>query len=163
MIYFIQSGNSGPIKIGYVASKKRLQNRLKELQTGNSNKLNIINTTSGNLSVEQALHKKFQIERLSGEWFSPSQSLLNFLEQIPVPGKFLDYDKIVDEINQLTEVGLECIADLKKKPFRKIIEEIEKKYIALTLEYTNNNKYKAAELLQISRSTLYAKMKEFEI
>ena len=47
MIYFIQSGDSGPIKIGYTASDDSMGYRAKMLQTGSWEKLTILATTLG--------------------------------------------------------------------------------------------------------------------
>ena len=44
-----------------------------------------------------------------------------------------------------------------------IVSRIEKKTITRMLRLTNGNKVKAARMLNISRSTLYAKMEEYQI
>ena len=43
------------------------------------------------------------------------------------------------------------------------LAEMEKRHILLTLEFTGGNKLRTAELLGISRSTLYEKMKQYDI
>lgn len=64
MIYFIKGG--GFVKIGY---SKNPRARLKELQTGNPNKLKLLATMPGTYSTEATLHEMFKSQRAHGEWF----------------------------------------------------------------------------------------------
>ena len=66
MIYFIQCHNH--VKIGY--SKDPIK-RLKELQTGNPYKLNLIGTVPGSLADEKIYHSYFSSNIISkeSEWF----------------------------------------------------------------------------------------------
>lgn len=64
MIYFIKALNT--VKIGYSANPEK---RLKELQTGNSEKLELLLTIPGNKESEKAFHLYFDRARLNGEWF----------------------------------------------------------------------------------------------
>lgn len=77
LVYFIQSVNGGPIKIGKT-SEERLFIRLTSIQIGNPEELIIIGITY-NFS-EKDLHEKFVKERIRGEWFSPSGELLNLIK-----------------------------------------------------------------------------------
>ncbi len=43
------------------------------------------------------------------------------------------------------------------------LNEVEKQHIKKVLEFTNNNKTKAAEILDISRVNLIAKIKKYEL
>jgi Nif-specific regulatory protein len=43
------------------------------------------------------------------------------------------------------------------------LEEMEKRHIAATLKYTDWNKSRAAEILQIERSTLDRKIKAYDL
>jgi Meiotically Up-regulated Gene 113 (MUG113) protein len=65
-IYFIQSGEDGPIKIGL---SNRPERRVPELQTGNPRELLMRHVIPGNLAVEQQLHQRFEPARIRGEWF----------------------------------------------------------------------------------------------
>ena len=76
--YFIQSGDDGPIKIGFT-SKEDPKERLRDLQTGNPAKLHLIATISGD--VERELHEQFKHDRISGEWFHASPELVNFINR----------------------------------------------------------------------------------
>ena len=77
MIYFITDGNC--IKIGY--TKNDVRKRLKQLQTSNPNRLFLLGYVEGDKNDEKMLHKKFSssIVRINGEWFSPTQDLLDFI------------------------------------------------------------------------------------
>jgi len=80
-VYFIQSGDSGPIKIGVAYNVKQ---RIAGLQTANPNKLNLLATIKNKnaLKVESDLHEKFKEHRLQGEWFKPVTSLLSYIKQL---------------------------------------------------------------------------------
>lgn len=66
-LYIIQSDNTGMIKIG--RSKDPLK-RLKQLQTGNPNKLKLIAYFDNMGWREKELHEQLSRYRLEGEWFS---------------------------------------------------------------------------------------------
>jgi hypothetical protein len=67
MIYFIQSGDTGPIKIGYSVNPI---SRLQTLQTSHHERLRLIVSVAGTPELEAALHVHFVEQRLVGEWFS---------------------------------------------------------------------------------------------
>jgi hypothetical protein len=82
MIYFIQEGAAGPIKIGY--TRDHPQTRLYHLQTGNYRLLRIVATMEGGLDLEKALHQTFT--RLEcGEWFKPTPALLGYIAERALP------------------------------------------------------------------------------
>ncbi len=66
-LYIIQSDVTGMIKIG--RSKDPVK-RLKQLQTGNPNKLKLIATFEKEGWKENILHERLRPFRLQGEWFS---------------------------------------------------------------------------------------------
>lgn len=66
-LYIIQSDVTGNIKIG---RSKNPQKRLKQLQTGNPNKLKLIAEFKGEGWKEKILHERLSAYRLNGEWFS---------------------------------------------------------------------------------------------
>ncbi len=80
MVYFIQSGNDGPIKIGQTTN---LLNRLRGLQTSIPHKVNLIGATE-NVS-ESSLHRRFQSHRLHGEWFAPVPEILELAASYALP------------------------------------------------------------------------------
>ena len=93
MVYFIQS-EAGPIKIGY--TEQHPYKRMKALQTSVSEKLTLLSYIDGDKNVEKNLHVKFSPDRIRGEWFNPSNALLDFIASNKIPK--VDYvEKEIDE------------------------------------------------------------------
>jgi len=46
-------------------------------------------------------------------------------------------------------------------PLRTVVQEVERRHIVRTLEYTRGNKRRAIELLQLSREAFYKRLEEF--
>lgn len=67
-IYFIQRGDSGPVKIGI---SRNVQSRLKTLQISCPEPLFVRLTVRGTSEDERGFHREFAAHRLSGEWFAP--------------------------------------------------------------------------------------------
>lgn len=63
MVYFISDGNR--VKIGY---SNDIDKRLRELQTGSSNELTVVNCLYGNYDTEKIAHKYFKSQNVIGEW-----------------------------------------------------------------------------------------------
>jgi len=76
VVYFIQQGESGPIKIGF---SKDPAARLKTLQASSPHPLRLLRTIHGERPREQSIHSKFRRHRLSGEWFAPVPELLEYI------------------------------------------------------------------------------------
>jgi hypothetical protein len=72
--YFIQAANGGRVKIGKAKNPKQ---RLRELQTGNSEHLQLLGVTS-DLS-ESYLHVEFYEQRKQGEWFDVNEAMVEML------------------------------------------------------------------------------------
>ena len=81
-VYFIQEEESGNIKIGF--SEKHPKGRLKDFQTGNSNKLNLIGYIEGTYQDESNLHHEFSKERIrkDNEWFKSSSRLKDRIKKL---------------------------------------------------------------------------------
>jgi len=78
MIYFIQCGTNGPIKIGYTDND--VQSRLNQLQTACPYELKLLWYCQGNQSYESEIHECLSHERIRGEWFRPGKSVLDFID-----------------------------------------------------------------------------------
>ena len=78
MIYFIQAGTGGAIKIGF--SKVDVSKRIKLLQTGSSVALRPLGEMDGTMKEEMALHIKFEKHRVFGEWFCECAEILAFID-----------------------------------------------------------------------------------
>lgn len=66
-LYVIQSDNTGMIKIGRSINPEK---RLKQLQTGNPNRLKLIASFKGLGWREKLLHERLKNWSAEGEWFS---------------------------------------------------------------------------------------------
>ena len=77
MIYFIQQGQDGPIKIGFTEGE--IDGRLSSLQTGNPEVLRCIGIVDGTIPDERALHKQFAAYHIRGEWFQTAPELFQYL------------------------------------------------------------------------------------
>lgn len=90
VVYFLQCGDSGPIKIGRAIDVAR---RMEMLQTGCPYVLQLLGTLDDEEFPEHELHARFADLRLRGEWFHPAKSLLDFIERrgraperpVPIP------------------------------------------------------------------------------
>ena len=75
-VYLIgEIGNEGKYKIGSTRAKK-IETRLKQLQTGNSSELYIKDSfeTEHPFKLEKMLHNHFKSSNLIGEWFELSEA-----------------------------------------------------------------------------------------
>lgn len=78
VVYVVQASWGGPVKIG-TARRGRVEQRLKELQTGNPARLVVRQLLTGGRGVENELHLRFAHLRLSGEWFLCTDEIRNAL------------------------------------------------------------------------------------
>lgn len=77
-VYFLQSGPSGPIKIGWSQDVER---RIEQLQTANAQRLVLLGTLRGRMEDEAALHTRFAHLRMEGEWFQDAQEIHLYLHE----------------------------------------------------------------------------------
>lgn len=77
MIYFAQAGPDGPIKIGFSSNPL---SRLPALRTASHAEVRILAIIRGSEHDESNLHRQFNAYRMRGEWFQPSQPLLDFID-----------------------------------------------------------------------------------
>ncbi len=78
MIYFIRNRTNRAIKIGF--TRKDARERLGQLQTACPNRLELIGTMPGDMTVEKGLHKRFAEHRLTGEWFREHEELVEAID-----------------------------------------------------------------------------------
>ena len=72
-VYFVQSGESGPIKIGVAVD---VAARIAVLQTATPTPLELLGVVPrGGRELERLLHKELAEDRLTGEWFWPSEKV----------------------------------------------------------------------------------------
>jgi len=75
-VYFIRCGVDGPIKIWF---SRDVPGRLRQLQTGQPQKLRVLRAMRGDPALEAWLHRRFAAHRLDGEWFAPHPELLSYI------------------------------------------------------------------------------------
>lgn len=80
VVYFIQQGSAGPVKIGYCSGANGVDARLRALQCGNPVRLHIRRVVSGSIELETNLHRHLAGHRLMGEWFEPTSEVLRLLD-----------------------------------------------------------------------------------
>lgn len=80
VVYFIQSGDAGPIKIGFTSGCPL--DRMANLQTGCPDELRLVAHARGTADDERELHKRFAHLRLRGEWFQAKPELVEFIRGI---------------------------------------------------------------------------------
>ena len=83
MVYFIQGEQTKRIKIGKADG---VLTRLKGLQCGSPDRLTVLKVLTGE-SNDRAYHNQFRADQVYGEWFSPSDALLAFIDSV-VESKF---------------------------------------------------------------------------
>lgn len=79
-VYFIQmdDNHTNPIKIGFSQEPKK---RLKILDYNSPYGLKMIGYIDGDRKLEKEIHKKFKKYNIRGEWFQPSEAILDYLEK----------------------------------------------------------------------------------
>src|ERR1051325_9826576 len=81
-IYFIQSGEGGPIKIG-ISDDPDL--RLRRLQTASCEQLKLLGVVPGDEAMERAYHARLAAHRIRGEWFTATDEVLSCIPEKPSP------------------------------------------------------------------------------
>lgn len=82
VVYFLQAGPTGLVKIG---TSTNISTRVKELQKCSAEKLIILGFLRGSYELESKWHLRFQSLRVQGEWFKPDQKLLGTIKEESVP------------------------------------------------------------------------------
>jgi DNA-binding XRE family transcriptional regulator len=77
LVYFVQMGNHGPIKIGITGGNPL--SRLVKMQSDCPWKLNILGAIPGNIEIEREFHKRFAAHRTQGEWFAAADEVLTVI------------------------------------------------------------------------------------
>lgn len=75
-VYFIQTGETGPVKIG---SSHDPESRLRSLQVANPDRLTLLGAIPGGYERERQLHSRFAHLLVHGEWFRPAVELADFI------------------------------------------------------------------------------------
>lgn len=79
-VYFIRAADgTGPVKIGCTAD---LTGRLYVLTLQQKKRLAFLAFAKGGFERESALHRHFAEHRVEGEWFAPSEPVLEFIDKV---------------------------------------------------------------------------------
>jgi len=79
MVYFIQCGIDGPIKIGCAIEPWR---RIKQLQTASHEELVLLKSIPGGRKREAEIKKVLITHRKRGEWYEPVHKVLTFIKSL---------------------------------------------------------------------------------
>jgi hypothetical protein len=121
MIYFIQNTDTKHIKIGYSDNIRR---RLSELQITSPHELTILTICEGGIEVEKELHDKFNNHYVRGEWFSPSEELISYINEFPpyVNKTYIGLRKLrrdkkmtMEEVGKIMSISKQGVSDLEDR------------------------------------------------
>lgn len=73
MLYAIQAGINGPIKLGHATSPA---GRLRNIQASSVERLRLLGVADSARTAETELHTRFAADRIGAEWFHPTAELL---------------------------------------------------------------------------------------
>jgi len=82
-IYFIQRESDAAIKIGY---SEDVPTRLGILRSTGNGRLSLLCAIDGDMVVEKQLHTKFNDDRIEGEWYEPSETLVAYIDHLKTCG-----------------------------------------------------------------------------
>ena len=80
MIYFIQEGKNGSLKIGY--SRNNIKRRLSQFQVSSSRDLYLLCFIDGDIGMEKRIHNTFHSIKDRGEWFHPYPHLIEYIKYL---------------------------------------------------------------------------------
>ncbi len=120
-----------------------------------------------------ALLARHFLEKISLQCKTPVQALspeaLSLFESYDWPGNVRELRNVVERMVIMAEtpvLGLDHVPDdiraaVRDRQGPPDLQQVEREHIERTLRYTDGNKKRAAELLGIDRSTLYAKITKY--
>lgn len=146
MIYFIQAGKHGQIKIGYTDSNP--VDRLRSLQVGNPLKLRLVGVVDGTKQAEKDLHHRLREYRVNGEWFEPNNyvkhTIIQLCDNAPQDEPFDD--------NLTISIGR-----------KQAINAFEKRYLSALLSKHGGRINKAAKEADISPRQFHKLMSKYKL
>lgn len=115
-VYFVQAGDHA-IKIGF-SRTENAEKRILSLQTSNALPLRFLGSRPGTLADEKALHRQFASDRMHGEWFRPSQAILNEIASLTTvePGQSTKITQISDSGPESSELPARQRLNLHNQP-----------------------------------------------
>ncbi len=119
MIYFIQA-ESGYIKIGFTSRDPAA--RLKALQTSSAQKLTLLGVMPGTQKKEKSLHLQFKDFAILGEWFMPSQQIIEFIDKNSLTDMKIDTEKKADDLELSIGSAIKTLRLKKNWPREKLCD-----------------------------------------
>lgn len=147
MIYFIQQGKTGAIKIGYT-SKDDVRDRLLTLQVGSAESLHVIGVMEGDQKQEKLLHQLFKPYHMKGEWFESSPKLYMYIMSL-ITGRDIAPTPDHRSLNGLS--------------LNQYVKQFETDIIQSTLKTTQGNVTEAAKQLGITFRQLRHRISKYKI
>jgi hypothetical protein len=80
-IYAVRA-EDGAIKLGYTIDVERRRREFCKLDRGH---VEVLGSTVGTMTEEQAIHRRLQAHRIEGEWYRPAAEVLEVVEWIRRP------------------------------------------------------------------------------
>lgn len=118
MIYFIQAGDHGPVKIGYAEDVPK---RFRELQCGNHLKLRLLRTLEGGRAAEAWFHREFTFYKIRAEWFVFAGAMLTAGPPAPVVVEPLAVWPVIEKLAPQAGITAEALRKAKERkrvPYR---------------------------------------------
>ena len=121
-IYFIEDSQNKTIKIGI---SKKVLSRFKNLQTSNSNSLNLIGAIPGDYSLESQLHSKFKKYRINGEWFKKHKDILSYIKSRK---DFISYQNLLhSKIEDYPLISFRITNESEKERLKEAVYKLKQK------------------------------------
>ncbi|MEW6193709.1 MAG: sigma-54 dependent transcriptional regulator [Bacteroidota bacterium] len=186
---FYRLGSTRNIKVDVRIIAATNKNLFDEIKKGNFRKDLFFRLNINSINLPPLRERKGDIELLANYFLRKfnekfgkqinriSDSVMNYLKSYAFPGNvrelmnIINSAIIVETSNELRKKSLpsyflennNSISTLDEEIIPHSLSEIEKEHIIKVLEFTNNNRTKAAEILGISRVNLIAKVKKYNI
>lgn len=134
MVYLIHSKSTDLYKIGCSANP---YNRLRNLQNGLKEDLELLRTLEGGYTLEKHLHSLFKDFRVNGEWFIKSPEILNYFDGNDVDIFFSEGDIEMNKEGYCNATSFCNYFNQKKNKSKKISEYLRIKATLDFIDYLN--------------------------
>jgi hypothetical protein len=150
-VYFIQQGESGPVKIGFATS---VDQRIRQLKTSSPAPLRLLGAIETKKENERFIHTLFGKFRLRGEWFKPDKSIFEFIKKY----NSFQYIQSPTQKGNGDQLGFDDILIIHASPLVKELDEELEQNIKTEKAQTKDNSKTHAD----SHCIICGKKIEFE-
>jgi transposase len=159
-VYFFRHIGLSPIKIGYSTHESPLDrfNQFKTYAPFGSEIIGFIQTNESK-EIESFLHKKYINKRINGEWFEIT------VDEVQ---KEIDFYSNIEDIKDRNEFQIAWAEELYKRKntpidLNKMLKiPVKDQFIKMYSANNNINKVDAANILKVSRRSIYNWINEYE-